>query len=109
MGLASLRQQSTLRRSEECLNTSTPESSSSESAHEDLQPQIWTRQQTRNVPNADSDTLPSSEDEEEEEAPIQNQRIFVKNANGGFVGLTPTQLKQMQIRQSPGQNRRRLN
>ena len=64
MGLASLRQhQVTLRRSEECLNTSTPESSTSESDHEDVDNEpVWTRQVPpaygRGVPPADTDTLP---------------------------------------------------
>jgi hypothetical protein len=66
MGLASLRQHQnvTLRRSEECLNTSTPESSTSESDHDpdlDNEP-VWTRQVLpaygRGVPPADTDTLP---------------------------------------------------
>ena len=66
MGLASLRQHQnvTLRRSEECLNTSTPESSTSESDHDpdlDNEP-VWTRQVPpaygRGVPPADTDTLP---------------------------------------------------
>ena len=65
MGLASLRQQSqisTLRRSEECLN-STPESSSSaESSPDELPNPVWTRQAPpvygRGPPPADTDTLP---------------------------------------------------
>ena len=28
---------------------------------------------------------------------VQEQRIFVKNASGGFVGLTPNQLQQMHM------------
>ena len=128
MGLASLRQHqaNTLRRSEECLNTSSPpETSSSDSADDADNEPVWTRQPPGGitqppilpaygrgaVPPADTDTLPSSEDEDDEheytnqesspqsEDPIgQNPpRIFVKNASGGFVGLTPNQLQQMQL------------
>lgn len=136
MGLASLRQQTTLRRSEECLNTSTPESSSSESPDEtdNNEPTpIWTRQVPpvygRGPPPADTDTLPSSEEDDyrntnvlspqsedgaEAEAVLMaggngQQRIFVKNANGGFIGVTPNQLQSMQItsRQSPAAGKRR--
>jgi len=115
MGLASLRQHQnvTLRRSEECLNTSTPESSTSESDHDqdlDNEP-VWTRQVPpaygRGVPPADTDTLPSSEDEyhprpqdgvSPQSEDQQHQCIFVKNTNGpGFVGLTPNQLQHIQI------------
>lgn len=142
MGLASLRQQTTLRRSEECLNTSTPESSSSESPDEtdNNEPTpIWTRQippvYGRGPPPADTDTLPSSEEDDyrnvtnvlspqsEEDhghgvlmtsgsggAASTAGRIFVKNANGGFIGVTPNQLQSMQItsRQSPSAGKRRM-
>ena len=175
MGLASLRQYqaNTLRRSEECLTTSSPNSSASDSEvaaangdHQrgsnlilDQQPvrkfkekflfswkrnfsnyflQVWTRQTPiatygrSSVPPADTDTLPSSDDDDDDYAPgpvhpdlspgsdlictsgltgskqtadfrsrdhvdVQEQRIFVKNASGGFVGLTPNQLQQMHM------------
>ena len=83
------------------------------------------------VPPADTDTLPSSDDDDDyapgpvhpdlspgsdlictsgltgskqtadfrsrDHVDVQEQRIFVKNASGGFVGLTPNQLQQMHM------------
>ena len=68
------------------------------------------------VPPADTDTIPSSEDEEDyahasgdlspglsdQDCELvhnhhQEQRIFVKKASGGFVGLTPNQLQHIQM------------
>ena len=58
------------------------------------------------VPPADTDTLPSSEDEDYAQASelspnspgsIGDRRIFVKKASGGFVGLTPNQLQHLQM------------
>lgn len=141
MGLVSLRQhQATLRRSEECLTTSSPESSGTNSDMEQdghfnngqllvpnraessnqlaMEPQpVWTRQNSgygRGPPPADTDTLPSSDEDDgydkaveidtspqshshSEDIGVPHQRIFVKNASGGFVGLTPNQLQQMQM------------
>ena len=62
---------------------------------------------TGSVPPADTDTLPSSEDEDYAHASsglspnspgsIGDRRIFVKKASGGFVGLTPNQLQHLQM------------
>lgn len=118
MGLASLRQhqQATLRRSEECLN-STPDSSSSSSPESTSEPEnhrdppVWTRRS--GPPPADTDTLPSSEEEEDEQQPPEpvNQRIFVKDSNGAFVGVTPNQLHHLKYserqRISPQETRRK--
>ena len=120
MGLASLRQhhhqQTTLRRSEECLNstpdssTSSPEESTSDPENRDPPNPIWTR---RGPPPADTDTLPSSEDEyppEASESPV-HQRIFVKDSNGAFIGVTPNQLHHLKYsgtsRNSPQETRRK--
>ena len=86
--------------------------------------QVWTRQTPiatygrSSVPPADTDTLPSSDDDDDyatgpvhpdlspgsdlvicsrDHVDVQEQRIFVKNASGGFVGLTPNQLQQMHM------------
>ena len=121
MGLASLRQHhiSTLRRSEECLNstpdssTSSPEESTSDPENRDPPNPIWTRR--AGPPPADTDTLPSSEDEyppsQNPESPV-HQRIFVKDSNGAFIGVTPNQLHHLKYstqRNSPPQETRRKN
>ena len=95
------------------------ESNSEPENHRD--PPVWTRQRGQAPPpQADTDTLPSSEEEEDDYTPSNppeppSNRIFVKDSNGAFVGVTPNQLhhlkyserQQSRLHSSPQETRRK--
>ena len=91
-----------------------PCSSSSPIESEPENHPVWTRQRGGQAPppQADTDTLPSSEDEDPDPEPPGN-RIFVKDSNGAFVGVTPNQFhhlkysERQRLHSSPQETRRK--